>query len=68
MEAPGNEFRDPFHPRGGQMKRTLLFLALCVAAFTSFAQPYPTKPIRLVIPWPAGGPSDVRFSTQSGHR
>src|SRR5262245_26982392 len=41
------------------MKRILLFLALNIAACSAFAQPYPAKPIRLVIPWPASGPSDL---------
>lgn len=41
------------------MKRALLLLALTVATCSALAQPYPVKPIRLVIPWPAGGPSDV---------
>ncbi|HEY7238315.1 MAG TPA: tripartite tricarboxylate transporter substrate-binding protein, partial [Burkholderiales bacterium] len=41
------------------MKRALLWLALSVAACSALSQPYPAKPIRLVIPWPAGGPSDV---------
>ncbi len=41
------------------MKRALLFLVLSLAACSALAQPYPAKPIRLVIPWPAGGPSDV---------
>ena len=42
-------------------RRLFLLLALC--ATSAFAQPsspqYPAKPIRLVIPWPAGGPTDI---------
>ena len=41
------------------MKRALLWFALSVAACSAVSQPYPAKPIRLVIPWPAGGPTDV---------
>ena len=36
-------------------------LAVLLSSFTapSVAQPYPNKPIRIVIPWPAGGITDV---------
>ena len=53
----------PPQPRASQ-RRTLL-TALTVSAvsaalpFRASAQSYPAKPIRMVIPWPAGGPSDL---------
>jgi tripartite-type tricarboxylate transporter receptor subunit TctC len=39
------------------------FVSLClatgVAATGAAAQPYPNKPITLIVPWPAGGSSDL---------
>jgi tripartite-type tricarboxylate transporter receptor subunit TctC len=37
-------------------RAALLGAALCATA--ALAAPYPEKPIRVVVPWPAGGPSD----------
>ena len=37
----------------------LAVLLLLPFAAPSDAQPYPGKPIRIVIPWPAGGITDV---------
>jgi tripartite-type tricarboxylate transporter receptor subunit TctC len=37
----------------------LLFAALALSAAQAWAQPYPQKPIRLIVPAPAGGPTDV---------
>jgi tripartite-type tricarboxylate transporter receptor subunit TctC len=41
------------------VKRTALLLFLAVIVPTAFAQPYPAKPIRLIVAFPAGGGSDV---------
>jgi tripartite-type tricarboxylate transporter receptor subunit TctC len=35
------------------------FAAITVSAVSSMAQEYPTKPITMIVPWPAGGSSDV---------
>ncbi|MBI4191487.1 MAG: tripartite tricarboxylate transporter substrate binding protein [Betaproteobacteria bacterium] len=43
------------------MNRSMLFaaLSLMLAAGGVLAQPYPNKPVRVVIPWPPGGSNDV---------
>src|SRR5678815_3258698 len=41
------------------MTRLAISLCLLLASFTASAQSFPSKPIRVVIPFVAGGPSDT---------
>ena len=40
------------------VRRALIGAALLACAAGSFAQAYPTRPITMIVPWPAGGSTD----------
>ena len=53
--------------------RSMLFLVSCAFAAVAIAQPYPSRPLRMIVPFPPGGVTDVmsravaaRLSTDLG--
>src|SRR5882672_5731553 len=53
--------RQRFQDRGAIMLGLRLFAALCVLLISgeAVAQAYPTRPVKLIVPYPAGGSSDL---------
>jgi tripartite-type tricarboxylate transporter receptor subunit TctC len=43
----------------GPLVRALVLLAVLACADEALAQGYPNKPVRLIVPFPAGGPADL---------
>jgi tripartite-type tricarboxylate transporter receptor subunit TctC len=52
----------PAHVKDGEMKPRAIALALAFAAAlgaSAYAQTYPSRPVTLIVPFPAGGPTDT---------
>lgn len=47
-------------------RSVLAALALATMALPALAQDYPTKPVKLVVPYPPGGPTDLVGRTYAG--
>jgi tripartite-type tricarboxylate transporter receptor subunit TctC len=43
------------------MRKLLLLAALLLAMGSAFGQAFPSKPVTLIVPWPAGGATDLYF-------
>src|SRR5918992_5564222 len=53
------------------MMKALLALVFALVAFDGWAQPYPAKPVRVIVPYPPGGGNDTLgrlFAAKLGER
>jgi tripartite-type tricarboxylate transporter receptor subunit TctC len=48
-----------FIPHPSSFVRSIIAVCIAISSATAIAQAYPSKPIRLIIPFPPGAPSDM---------
>jgi tripartite-type tricarboxylate transporter receptor subunit TctC len=60
-EPAARLYANPMPKRGPISRRHVMAMALCIGAgsWPARAQSYPTRPIRLILPYTAGSPNDV---------
>ena len=62
MNKPGQKKNPAHHPRRQALQRLATLAgggAAALLGLPSFAQGYPARPLRIIVPWPAGGLVDV---------
>jgi tripartite-type tricarboxylate transporter receptor subunit TctC len=52
---------------GEEMRRSILAAALLLASFSAAAEEWPSRPVKMVVPFPPGGGTDVVSRTVANH-
>jgi tripartite-type tricarboxylate transporter receptor subunit TctC len=58
-QFPGKREENSMRNGRNLLKTLLGTAALCLVSAIAWAQPYPTKQVTVIVPWPPGGPSDI---------
>src|SRR5262245_27856661 len=57
--SPRKRMLEPRVTRTGALRGTAALVSALIASLAAHAQPYPNHPIKIVVPYPAGGAVDI---------